>query len=56
MKWSHDGQLTSFIKVIDVPANSGGRVMEVVMSGEQERAIGFLKVPGGDMTESDEED
>jgi pyruvate,water dikinase len=33
------------IKVIDVPALTGGRVLELAMSGEESRALAYLKRP-----------
>ena len=33
---------TKFVKVIDVPATTGGRVLDLVMSGDDSRAIAFL--------------
>ena len=33
------------VKVIDVPATTGGRVLELVMSGEQGKAVAFLTRP-----------
>ncbi|HEY84115.1 MAG TPA: phosphoenolpyruvate synthase [Chloroflexi bacterium] len=51
-----DEALADYIKVIDVPAISGGKVMEVVMDGENERAIGYLKLPERDDDDEDEED
>ena len=33
------------IKVIDVPATTGGRVLELIMSGEEGRAVAFLTRP-----------
>jgi hypothetical protein len=33
------------VKVIDVTATTGGRVMELVMSGEEGRAVAYLKRP-----------
>jgi hypothetical protein len=38
-----DAALTAFVQVVDVPAVSGGRYLEVIMSSEQERAVGYLK-------------
>jgi hypothetical protein len=32
-----------FVKVVDVRAASGGRVLDVVMNAEQERAVGYLR-------------
>lgn len=50
-----DEWLSSHVKVIDIPVVSGGRVMEVVMDGDSEQAIGYLKYPeeGGDEGEDD---
>lgn len=33
---------TGYIRVIDVPAASGGRFLEIVMNGEQEQALAYL--------------
>jgi hypothetical protein len=38
-----DAAYGPYVRVIDVPAVSGGRYLEVVMNGEQERAVGYLK-------------
>ena len=35
--------LASYIRVIDVPAVTNGRLMEVVMNAEEEMAIGYLR-------------
>ena len=51
-----DGHLSRFIKVIDIPANTAGKLLEVVMSGDQERAIGFLKSSETPTADLDEED
>jgi len=40
-----DAVYASYVRVIDVPAVSGGRCLEIVMNGEQEIAIGYLKGP-----------
>ncbi len=40
-----EAALGDYIKVIDVPAVSQGKVLEVVMDGEHEQAIGYLKFP-----------
>jgi hypothetical protein len=37
-----EAQYAEYIQVIDVPAVSGGRFLEVVMDGEQEKALAFL--------------
>jgi hypothetical protein len=37
-----DAGYAEYVKVIDVPATTGGRVLELVMSGEQGRAVAFL--------------
>jgi hypothetical protein len=41
-----DAGHADFVKVIDVPATTGGRVMELVMSGDEGRALAFLTRPG----------
>jgi hypothetical protein len=38
-----DAAHARYIRVIDVPAVTGGRHLEVVMDGEHERAVGYLK-------------
>ncbi len=38
-----DAPLGSYVKVIDVPAVSGGRLAEIVMNAEEEKALAFLK-------------
>jgi hypothetical protein len=40
---SSDAPYARYVRVIDVPAVTGGRYLEVVMNGEQERAVGYLK-------------
>jgi hypothetical protein len=40
-----DEGLSNYIKVINVLRVSGGKVLEVVMDGQNERAIGYLKFP-----------
>ena len=43
-----DLRYTRYVKVIDVPAVSGGRTLSVIMNSEQDRAIGFLASDGQD--------
>jgi hypothetical protein len=38
-----DATYARYIRVIDVPAVTGGRYMEILMDGEHERAVGYLK-------------
>jgi hypothetical protein len=38
-----DTEYSAYVKVIDVPAISGGRHIEVVMNDEQQRAVAYLK-------------
>jgi hypothetical protein len=38
-----DERLSPYIKVIDVPAAGGGRYLELVMDGNQEEALAYLK-------------
>lgn len=38
-----DAQYAQFVKVIDVPAVSGGRYLELVMDGERDEALAYLK-------------
>jgi hypothetical protein len=40
-----DARHEAFVKVIDVPATTGGRVLELVMSGEVGKALAFLTRP-----------
>jgi hypothetical protein len=40
-----DTRYAEFVKVIDVPATTGGRVLELVMSGEEGKALAFLTRP-----------
>jgi len=42
-----DARFEGYVKVIDVPATTGGRVLELVMSGEEGKALAFLTYPGG---------
>ena len=37
-----DDRFSEFVKVIDVPATTGGRVLELVMSGDAGKALAFL--------------
>jgi hypothetical protein len=37
-----DAQYAPFVKVIDVPAVTGGRYLELVMDGEQDEALAYL--------------
>ena len=37
-----DAGFADFVKVIDVPATTGGRVLELVMSGDEARALAYL--------------
>ena len=39
----NDTELSAYVKVIDIPAITGGRYLEVVMNDEQERAVAYLK-------------
>lgn len=41
-----DAQYADFVKVIDVPATTGGRGLELVMSGDEARALAFLSSAG----------
>jgi hypothetical protein len=38
-----DATYAPYVRVIDVPAVAGGSYLEIVMNGEQERAVGYLK-------------
>ena len=40
-----DARYEEFVKVIDVPATTGGRVLDLVMSGERGKALAFLTWP-----------
>jgi hypothetical protein len=35
------------VKVIDIPAFTGGRVAEIIMNGESDQALGYLRDPDG---------
>ena len=37
-----DSAFSDYVKVVDVPAASGGRFLEIVMNGEQEQALAYL--------------
>jgi hypothetical protein len=38
-----DATYAEYVRVIDVPAVSEGRYLEIVMDGEQEKAVGYLR-------------
>ena len=38
-----DGKLQEYVRIIDVPAVTNGRLLEVVMNGEEENAFGYLR-------------
>lgn len=38
-----DAAYAQYVRVIDVPAVSGGRYLEIAMNGEKEQAAGYLK-------------
>ena len=38
-----DARYARYVRVIDVPAVTGGRYLEIVMDGEHEQAVGYLK-------------
>jgi hypothetical protein len=38
-----DSAFARYVRVVDVPAVAEGRYLEIVMNGEQERAVGYLK-------------
>lgn len=40
-----DAPYGRYVRVIDVPAVAGGRCLEIIMNGEQEQAVGYLKHP-----------
>ncbi len=40
-----DAPLADYVRVIHVPSVSGGRVVEVVMNSEEEKAIAYLRPP-----------
>ncbi|PKO23611.1 MAG: phosphoenolpyruvate synthase [Chloroflexi bacterium HGW-Chloroflexi-1] len=42
-----DARFEAYARVIDVPATTGGRVLELVMSGEEGKALAFLTYPDG---------
>jgi hypothetical protein len=37
-----DAVYADYVKVIDVPATSNGRFLEIVMNGEEEQALAYL--------------
>jgi hypothetical protein len=37
-----DAQWADHVKIIDVPATTGGRHLEMVMSGDEARALAYL--------------
>jgi hypothetical protein len=41
-----DARYQDVVKIIDVPAVTGGRVLELIMSGEDGKAVAFLTIPG----------
>ncbi len=49
-----DARMSNYIKVIDVPQVSGGKFLEVVMDGENERAMGYLRHPDAGAALDDE--
>jgi hypothetical protein len=40
-----DARFANYVKVIDLPAVSGGRLAEILMNAEEERALAFLTGP-----------
>ncbi len=40
----NDAALAGYVRVIDVPAASGGRLLDIVMNGDEEAALGYLTV------------
>jgi hypothetical protein len=42
-----DARYADFVKVIDVPATTGGRTLELVMSGDDGRALAYLAQAAG---------
>ena len=46
-----DATCALYIRVIDVPAVSGDRYLEIVMNGERERAVGYLRKIEGEIVE-----
>jgi hypothetical protein len=40
-----DTRYAEYVKVIDLPATTGGRVLELVMSGDEGKAVAFLTRP-----------
>lgn len=51
-----DGAMAQFVKVVCVPQVTGGKVLDVVMDGQHDRAIGYLKYPSDSAVEDDYED
>jgi len=41
----NDASYAEYVQVIDVPAFTKGRHLEIVMNDEQEQAVGYLKLP-----------
>ena len=39
--------LAAVVRVIDVPATTGGLILRIVMDAAQDRAVGFLSPPAG---------
>ena len=38
-----EDEFAQYVKVIDVPAATGGRYLDIIMNDEEERAVGYLK-------------
>jgi hypothetical protein len=38
-----DAQYAEYIKVIDVRAMTGGRLLEIIMNAEEEKAMGYVR-------------
>jgi len=39
----NDAAFAGIVRVIDVAAESDGRLLEIVMDGEHDRALGYLR-------------
>ncbi len=51
-----DAEMSQYVKVIHVPQVTGGKMLEVVMDGKNDRAIGYLRYPTYTDAEDEYED
>ncbi len=49
-----DAAYAEYIRVIDVPVVTGGKLLTIIMSGEQDYGVGYLHTPGSTETTSDD--